>query len=160
MSRSVSTQFRRAIQSRELGDPILVLVTIDHPSMGGSPIRVTSDSVNTTSNGETYIPYAFEIGLPDERPGSLPEVSLTIDNVDQVIVNAARSIGDGYATVRVQIVLASDPDQVEVDHDELELSSVEYDEEKVTGRITVSRILDQPFPADQFTPTLAPGLFT
>jgi hypothetical protein len=159
MSRTVTTAFRRELQERDGGDPLLALLTITHPALSG-PFRATTDSVDTVSNGNTFIPYAFDITLPDEKVSGLPEAKLVIDNVDRVILAKIRELsGGGAPGILVQIVLASDPNDVNVEFTDMELTSVEYDLMRITGRISQSPILDAPFPYDRFTPEIFPALF-
>lgn len=159
MSRSgLTSTFVEAVNAQETGEVFLVLLTIDEDGLS-SPIRVTSDSVTTTSNGDDYVPFPFEIELPedtDEMSSTLAR--LRIDAVDRRVIEAIRSIS-GVPTVEIKIVLASDPDTVEVSWPVFSLSNVRYGDTKVEGDLTLEVLDQEPYPGNKMDPGLFPGLF-
>lgn len=157
MTRSVSTTFKQAVAAQETGEAFLVLLTISHADLA-APIRVSSDAVNTTSRGETYVAFPFDLALPDDNRSSAPRARLTIDNVDRQIVEAMRLI-QSPPTVLMEVVLASDPDTVEAEFPAFKLRSVEVDILTVRGDLTIELFEDEPYPAGSFVPSAFPGLF-
>ena len=78
-----------------------------HPELD-QPIRVTSDGVETMSNGNVFAPLPFEVTLPDDVEGRTPQAQLRIDNTSQEIVAILR----GLATppvLTIQIVRCEQP---------------------------------------------------
>ena len=157
MSRAVSVTLKSAVNAPETGEAFLVLVTIDHADLAAA-IRVTSDGVDTVSNGNTFVAFPFEISLPDSRVEGAPRAKLTIDNVDRQIVQAVRDISTA-ADVTVDVVLASDPDTVEASFPDFKLRDVTFDALTVTGELTVEHFAGEPYPAAIFSPANFPGLF-
>jgi hypothetical protein len=160
MPRAVSLTFTEAINAAQTGEAFLILLELSSTEFDSAdnPIRVTSDSVTTTSGGETYLPYPFNITLPVDDGETLPQADLTIDNIDRDILTSIRQVNDPIE-VRIMIVLASDPDTVEIDLDDFELSQITYNAETITGSMAVNMFIDEPFPGDSFMPSNFPGLF-
>ena len=157
MSRSLSTTVKQAMNASQTDKVFLLLLTINHASLA-SPIRVVNNTENITSNGNLYVAFPFEIALPDEREDALPRMRLRIDNVDQTIIVAIRSITSA-ATVTVDIVLADAPNTLEATFAGFTLKEVSYDALVIEGTLYLEDVLNEPYPADSFTPNLYAGLF-
>ena len=157
MSRSVSDNFKSALAAQETSEAFLVLLEIDHDDLA-SPIRISSDAENTTSNGEVFVAYPFQIVMPTDEMDSVPIAKLVLDNIDRVLISTIRTITTP-PTVRIMVVLSSDPDTVEIDLPGFELKDISYDASQITAQLTVESYLNEPFPGDKFMPTSFPGLF-
>jgi len=158
MSRALSSTFVEAVNSTETGEVFLILVTISHPDLANT-IRITSDSVDTVSNGNTFVSFPFRASLPDdseEASGALAK--LTIDAVDRRVVEAVRKIS-GVPDVEIDIVLASDPDQLEASWPTFKMSNARYDKMTIEGDLVLELLDQEPFPADSFDPARFPGMF-
>jgi len=83
MTRTFNTSFRADFESPRAQNPILVFLTLSHPSWA-TPIWVVNDVVNYTWNGHVYIgfPFNMEYLADDEK---VPRGQLTIQNVDRVL---------------------------------------------------------------------------
>jgi len=157
MSRSLSTAFRSALTAQETSEAILMLLEIDHASLG-SPIRVGSDAVNTTSNGEVFVAYPFELQIPNDNDDGPPVAKLRIDNVDQTLTATIRSITTP-PTCRMMLVLASDPDTIEIDLPGFEMKNISADKSSISAELTIENFMNEPFPGPKFMPSSFPGLF-
>lgn len=157
MSRDTSVTFREAVNAQETGEAFLVLIEIAHAALS-TPIRVTSDGVSTISNGDTYLPYPYDISLPDDPEQGVSSAQLTIDNIDRVIVESIRSISTA-PTVTIRIVLGSDPDTIEAEFPNFEFREISYDAMTVSGDLTLKTFMGEPYPGDSFLPSLFPGVF-
>lgn len=157
MSRSVSAGFKEAVFAQETGEVFLILVTITHTDLP-DPIRVVNNSENINSRGQTFIAYPFEITLPTDTENGNPRATLKIDNVDREIVRAVRTIQTA-PTVTLEIVMASDPDVVEIEFPDFQLQDVNYNSLTVEGTLGLEQFLAEPFPGDLFSPANFPGLF-
>lgn len=165
MSRNMSLTARRAMNAPETDQVFLALLTIVHPELP-EPIRVVNDFRpkdeqgvrKIVSRGEDFICYPFEAALPADHEDQLSRVRLRIDNVDREITASLRSISSAPRVV-LEVVLASDPDTVEAGPFEFELVTASFDALVVEGELGFEPILNEPFPADSFTPNLFPGLF-
>ena len=153
----VSSAFTSALMAQETSEAFIVLIKIDHSNLS-APIRVSSDGVNTTSNGETFIAFPFELELPISDPDQPPRARITIDNVDRSIVTAIRSISS-EATVDIDVVLGSDPDTLEVSFTGFKLVNVDYDALVVAGDLSFEDFFSEPFPSRVFSPADFPGGF-
>lgn len=153
--RSLSPAAVSAMHAPESGEVWLVLLTISNPGM--TTIRVVSNNEDITSRGNTYLAFPFEIELPGQDPDSPSSARLRIDNVDKRIVEAVRSITTP-PNVTIEVVLASQPDTVEIAYSDLTLRSVEYDADSVRGELTFESIFSEPVTLT-ITPNRFPGLF-
>jgi len=123
-----------------------------------TPICVTSDEVTTVSNGVSFVPFPFDLVLPNDMDSKSYRAKLVIDNIDRSIVQAVRSLTTA-PSVQIQIVRAATPDVIEVQFVDFNLTNVTYDAYRVQGDLTVEDFTAEPFPAAIFSPGLFPGLF-
>lgn len=157
MTRATTLTLREAVYGQETGETFIVLLTLDHDDLA-NPIRVSSDAVDTTSNGNSYTAFPFDLKLPNDEEESVPTARLTIDNVSREIVQAVRTV-TGPVEVTMQLVLASDPDTVEADFPDFQLRDVKYDALVVEGQLSLESFAQEPWPAGRFTPADFAGLF-
>ena len=157
MSRTFSDTFKSAMFGQQTDEVVLVLLTLDHDDLA-SPIRVTSDGVDSISNGETFLAYPFQINLPEQGEDGPSVGKLTIDNVNQSIAQAVRSISTP-PDLTIQIVLASDPDTVEVELTNYEFTDIVITAETVVGNISRKVFYNEPYPCYYFIPSQFPGMF-
>ncbi len=85
----------------------LVCIEIAHADLT-TPIRVVNNTKDVTVDGVIYTAFPFDILLPDSLEDAPPRAKLRIDNVDQSIGQAVRSITTP-ATVTVKVVRVVDP---------------------------------------------------
>jgi hypothetical protein len=157
MSRNTSLIFRQAVYGEETGEAFIILLELSNPGLS-QPIRVSSDSVDTTHNGNTYVAFPFDIALPDDTDENTPTARLTIDNVSREIVQAVRTV-TGAVNVNIKIVLASDTETVEAEFPDFQLRDVRYNVLTVEGSLNIEQFAQEPFPAGKFDPARFPGLF-
>lgn len=157
MSRAVSGLGRQALHAAETGEVFLVLLTLAHAGLA-VPIRVTSDAVTTVSRGNSFMPFSFDLVLPDDQDGRTSRAWLVIDNVDRQIVQAIRNLSSS-PTVLIEIVRAAAPDTLEAQFIDFKLVNVSYDAQRVEGVLTIEDFTAEPYPAASFSPSLFPSLF-
>jgi hypothetical protein len=158
---------RQALFSQESGEVAVFLVTITHPELD-EPIRLSSDNAETfstdplrygtTSNGDTFWYAGMSVSLPDEQDKSPPACKLIIPNVDREIIPLARSI-TSPASARIEIVLASAPDLVEIEVPALDMVNLQYDALELTFDLAMDALASEPFPSGTFSPAAFAGLF-
>ena len=160
MSRAVSANALRAMLAQETGEVFLLCVTISHPTFA-EPYRLVYDQNPLVRAVGTFQPFAFALNLPNEQDDSPPTVQMSIDNVDNAILQAVRTLGAGVRPdVTLEVVLASTPDVVEKGPYDFKFLSADYDEASITGTIGFEDdILNTAIPGDTYTPTNSPGLF-
>jgi len=155
MARTLSTTLKQAINAESTSEVLLPLVTID-PS--GSPLRFVDNGANITSNGDTFTASAFMIDIPPEQERNIPRAELVIQNVDQSIIQTARAL-TSEVDVDLSIVLASDPDTVEIGPISFKLKAIEYDRLFIVAELAFEDVLSDTYPSINFTPDHFPGLF-
>lgn len=167
MSRTLSLTTRRAMNAQETGEIVIFLMTVTHPDLDG-PIRLSSDpttrlsdsplTYGTASRGQSFLFVPFGLILPDEKEAATPQAKVMLDNVDREMVNILRSTSTP-AQVKIELVLASEPDVVEVEEPMFDLVSADYDAQTVTLTLVMNGLATEPFPSGSFNPSSFPGLF-
>lgn len=161
----VSQSLRTALLEEESGNEICCLVTIEHQNLT-QPIRVTATPLEVLgeeiygleSRGETFIFLPFDFKLPDQGDGLAPRVELQIENVSQEITAAFKQMMSP-AVCKVELVLSSDPDTVEMMWDDLILRGGAGDILYITADVTADDVTRERYPADSYSPSLYPGIF-
>ena len=157
MSRTLTPGFISEINSLNSGDTVLILLTLDHPSI--LPIRVVNNLEDVNSNGESFTAYGFSIILNEDVAGDkLPTLQLAIDNVDRSLMDEIRALPSPM-TVTAQIVLASDPNTIEITFSNMTLRNVSYNAETITGTLTINENLNLRYPSGRVNATTYKGLF-
>jgi hypothetical protein len=156
--REISQEAMQAILAQQTGEVFVPFLKIDHPDFA-NPIRLAMNTEAVTRADGDYMPYAFQINLPDQREDQLPQVTLTVDNTDLEVNDAIRTI-QGPPTVTMDVALASSPDTVEIGPFQYSLTSATADANTIQGVLGFEDdIFAQQVPAQMYTPTSSPGLF-
>lgn len=134
----------------------LILLTLTHPSLS-APLRLVNNMEDITSRGDVYTALSFEVRLPDQDPDTATVAQLRIDNVDQRIVAAVRAL-QSPPKVDLEVILASDPDEIEIAFTDMTLRNVTYDQAYVTGELSFEAIFVEPVSL-LMTPARFPGMF-
>lgn len=160
MARTITARLRAAMQAQETGEVLQTVCEIAHASIVDGPLRVVSDLQDFTSDGKTYTAFPFRVTLPASAEDGRGRLRLVLDSVDRRVLQAIRQIPPGDPpTVKVDLILASEPDQVQISFPELKLRNVTYDVFTVEGEIAVHEDDREPAPAMTFSPATFPGLF-
>ena len=61
--------------------------------------------------------------------------------------------------MKIEAVLASDLDTVEMTWPALDMSNLQYDANQLVFDLTMDSLVSEPFPAGTFSPAYFPGLF-
>lgn len=166
MSRQLSNAARQAVYAQQTGEAFIILLTISHPDWA-QPIRLASDAMELLPNanvrgvisrGMEYVYLPFTINLPQQDESSTARATVSIDNIDRRIVAAVRG-ATSAVNISIEIILASQPDIVEVSMQDFKMDRVTYDSLTVTGDISVESFELEPYPSKRFTPSDFPGLF-
>lgn len=165
--RVLSLNFREALFAQQSGEVPIFLLTITHPQLA-TPILLSTDPTTrisdeplvygTSSRLLQYLYAGIDLSLPDEQDRSPPASKLTIANITRDIIPLARSIGTP-AQVKIEAVLASAPDTVEMTFPSLDMSNLQYDALSLQFDLTMDALATEPFPAGTFSPAYFPGLF-
>lgn len=161
MSRATSSALRRMVHAQETGDALVALVDIAHASMSGSPIRVVQNLQPMVSQGNTYVAFPFVVKLPDDSDNTHPEVTLSIDAVDQSIASAIKSLSPTQSpSVTITLVLASQPGVIELQMSNMLLRHVSGDAMTIEGTLVLDESDLEAYPEGSYTPGAFPGMFT
>jgi hypothetical protein len=156
--RTLTNAIRQSIFAAQTGEAFLVLLELDHASLA-APIRVTSDAVPTVRGADTFLPFPFEVTIPDEPEGTPPSAELKIDNVDRSILEAIEGLDGNALDVTIVVVPASAPNTTAAGPIVLSLVNIRANALTVEGSLAFEPVLFQSFPATLFGPSLFPGLF-
>lgn len=158
MSRDVSSVFKQALFSQGTDEVFLVLLSISHSGLA-EDIHLVNNKVAITSNGVVYEPFAFGVDLPGDEEGRVDTAYLVVDNTDRRIVQALRSINDA-PDISISVILASDPDEIEIGPFLFRLRNVLFDRDHVRGQLYYQERLTKEVPRDRMTPRGFPGMYT
>lgn len=165
--RSVSDTFREAMFSQETGELPVLLLTITHPDLEtvwrlSSDNGVLLDSENmlygTTSRGDDYYFFPMDVSLPEEGDDASNVIQITLDNVTREVTPLLQSTVTP-AQITIEVVLASAPDDVEIEFPDFELASADVDAGSAVLSLTVDTMASEPFPSGNFTPAAFGGLW-
>lgn len=166
--RILSLNLRKAMFAQESSEIPIFLLTISHPTLA-KPILLSTDATSrittdplvygTQSRGKTFLYAGIDVTLPDEVDKSPPASKLTISNVTRDIIPLARSISAPPAQVRIEVVLASSLDMVEMTFPALDMSNLTYDAASLNFDLTMDALVTEPYPSGTFSPAYFPGLF-
>jgi Domain of unknown function (DUF1833) len=158
MPRNLSAEAFKAMFASETEQVFLMCLVLEHADLG-TPIRVVHNNEDITRTAGVFSACFFDINLPEEAPGTVPQVTLTIENVDRTITDAVRNL-QGRVKVTLDVVMASSPNTVEAGPFEFYMLSANFNTQFVQGRLGFEDdILNMGFPKDAYTPVTAPGLF-
>ncbi|MDA9511161.1 hypothetical protein XI09_42225 [Bradyrhizobium sp. CCBAU 11386] len=166
--RVLSLNFRQALFSQESGEVPIFLLTITHAELE-DPIYLTTDPTSrlsedpliyaTTSRGVEFLYAGVDVTLPDEQDKAPPASKLTIANVTRELIPLARSVSTP-PSVKIEAVLASAPDDVEMIWPAMDMSNLTYDASFLQFDLTMDSLVTEPYPSGTFSPAYFPGLFS
>ena len=160
---NLSANAKKAMTAPETAEVLLNLLTIcydDEPIL-----RVVDDKQEIVSNGETFIPCAFTVLLPDQTSYGNKTCRLQIDNADIAIYReikkaALQSRNDKKdISCTVSVIMASEPDNYIQGPLRFILRNIKADVRSVTGELYDSYMHDRKFSALTYNPEDFPGMF-
>jgi hypothetical protein len=157
MSNTLTNQLLAQMFGQVSDDPFLMLVTVSHTQFP-TPLYLVNNTVDIVSRGITYQAFPMEITLPQDDGETTREVSIVFDNVSLFLINELRSVTSPM-DVKIEMLLASDPNTVQLSLEELKLRSVTYDKQKVSAKLYMDSFLNVELTSEKYSPTLYPGLF-
>lgn len=165
--RVLSLNMRQALFSQETGEVPIFLLTITHAELE-DPIYLTTDPTarfsdvplvyGTMSRGVQFLYAGIDVTLPDEQDKAPPASKLTIANVTRELIPLARSVSTP-PSVKIEAVLASAPDAVEMIWPAMDMSNLSYDASFLQFDLTMDALVTEPYPSGTFSPASFPGLF-
>jgi hypothetical protein len=156
MSNQLSPALLAQLYAQESDVPFLMLVTLIHPSF--TTIRLVNNSEDIVSNGETFTAFPMRIRLPVDDGETSREVAIEFDNVSRELIDEVRTVTSPI-DVKLEMILASNPDDVQVTLDELKMRNVTYNKSVVSARLYLDSFLNVELTSERYSPKLYPGLF-
>lgn len=157
MSRPISAAAMEAIMAQTTSEAFILLLTFVHsPTL--ETYRCCLNTEDITSNGNVFTATYFEITLPEDSDRAPQGCQITVDNVDRRLVNMLRTITKPL-DVTVQLVLASQPNVVEMEITDLVLREAKWDVYKISGMLASEDPLNQVFPGHLYDQKSFPGIF-
>jgi hypothetical protein len=156
MSNTLSPALLAQLYAQESDVPFLMLITLNHSSF--STVRLVNNSENIVSNGETFTSFPMRIRLPTDDGETTREVSIEFDNVSRELIDELRTVTTPI-DVKIEMVLASNPDYIQVTLDELKMRNVSYNKSTVNARLYLDSFLNVELTSEKYSPKLYPGLF-
>jgi len=152
---------------QETGEIPVLLITISHPDLE-TVWRISTDNADlldeeqqlrgTVSRGHDFAFFPLKVSLPEEGDDASNVIQLTLDNVTREITPLLQSTLTP-AQVTLEMVLASAPDDVEMEFPDFELVSADVDAGTAVLSLTVDTMASEPYPCDNFTPGAFGGLW-
>lgn len=165
MNNSWSEAIKEAMAVAPSDVVIINTLEIRHPSIGGRLFIAQSlvDFEATLETGETVVfeGAAFRFSLPAAGEGSMPELTLSVDNVDQRVGDFCDLASDFLDPVEVYFrpYLSTDLTQPHLDPPlSLFWKDVQVTAFEVTGRATMLDFINAKFPRTLYTRANFPGL--
>lgn len=150
----------QAVLAQATAEVFLECLTISHADLA-TPLRLVNDRKDLTRTAGTFTAFPFAVTGIRQSADQLPQMSLTIDNVDQRVILALRSLAGTRSdiTVTYEVVLAGTPNTVE--YGPVDFRMADVNESAVSLVLDLeyhSGFLNKAFPALQFSPSNALAL--
>jgi hypothetical protein len=155
MSNELSSELKRQLFSQEADDPFLTLVTLTHTTFTARLVNNTKDIV---SNGFTFSAFPMRIRLPVDDGESARDFTLEFDNVSLELIQNLRSVTTPIG-VKLELILASMPNTVQLSYEDLQIRSVGYDAKKISAKVVLDNFLAVAMTSEKYNPSNFPGLF-
>ena len=156
MGNNLSAQLIAQLFSQESNDPLLALVTLSHPSF--SDIRLVNNQEEIVSNSLVFTAFPMRITFPKDDGESVRELGIEFDNVGLDLLDEIRTVTTPI-NVRIEMVLASIPDDVQMSFEELKIQNIVYTKTKISARLFMDSFLNTEISSEKYTPTQYPGIF-
>jgi hypothetical protein len=134
-----------------------ILLDIEHPDLTAT-LRFVNAYSNVVSNGDTYNSFPFEIVLPDSDGENPQRAMLRIDNISREVYAAIWAL-DPSPSIRISVVLSSQPDVVEYQSGKLYINQVTADEIALEGELVPQQYSTESWPGAVVNPERFPGLW-
>ena len=158
MANSLSAQLLAQLFAQESSDPFLILVTLSHPDI--TTIRLVNNSEQIISRGNTFISFPMNIRLPSDDGETSKQVSIDFDNVSLELIEEIRTINSSERiTVKLEMILASLPNEVQMSLEELFIRSVQYNKFKLSATIGIDDFFNAELTSENYSPSKYPGIF-
>ena len=147
----------QAVLAQSTERVFLECLTISHADLAET-LRLANDRVDLTRTAGTFIAFPFQVTGMRQSPDQLPQMRITVDNVDQRVITALRTLAGTRKdiTMTYEVVLADTPDVLEYGPIDFRVDSVNVSPDSIALDLSFhSGFLNAAFPAGQFAPSNA-----
>lgn len=156
MSNSLSNNLLEQIYGQYSDVPLLMLVTISHSSF--DTLYLVDNIEDQISRGNTFRAFPMRVRPPADDGETVREVAIDFDNVSLELIQELRSVTTPM-DVTVEVVLANDPDFVQIEYRDLKMKAVSYDAQKISAKLYLDDFLSVGLTSEVYSPSNYPGLF-
>ena len=156
MPNPISAQLLAQFYATSSNDPLLMLLTLSHPSF--STIRLVNNTEDVVSRGNTYTSFPMTIRTPSDDGESTREALIEFDNASLELIDELRTVTTPI-DAKIEVILFSDPDAVQISYEELKIKSISYDQTKIAARLFMDDFLNIELTSEKYSPINYPGLF-
>ncbi len=157
MSNTLSNELLAQLFAQESSDPFLALITLSHSSFS-SDIRLVNNTKDIISRGLTFVAFPVSLRLPVDDGERVREVSMELDNASLDLINSFRSITTQIG-VKIELILASIPDQVQMSLEDLKINTISYNKTKISANLIIDNFFNTEMTSERYGPQNFPGLF-
>lgn len=158
MPAQISSELLKLLTASEAADSLLTLLTLTDPVFPGGEMRLVNNTEDIISRGKVYTAMPFRITLPNDDGESNREVNIVLDNTSLEIIEYLRSTIEEIPA-KVEVVLGSLPDEVQIDMTELVIRSIQYDVNNIQAKLSMDDFLNTEVTSENYNPSNFPGLF-
>lgn len=159
MANQLSPELLAQLYAAQSEDPFLTLITLSHSSFD-QDIRLVNNSENVTSRGNIFKAFPVKIRLPVDDGETAREVAIEFDNVSLDLIKEIRTVTSGdRITVKLEMILASIPDDVQIALEDLFIMNVSYNKYRISARLGLDSFLNTELSSERYNPSNFPGLF-
>lgn len=156
MTQTLTPELLTQLYGQTSNDPFLMLVTISHPSI--TTIRLVNNMEDIVSNSLTFTAFPMKIRLPTDDGESSREVDIEFDNVSRALIDELRIITTSL-NVKIEMVLFSNPNEIQMIVEDLKLRSISYDQSRIRAKLFFDNFLNVEMTSAKYSSTDFPGLF-
>lgn len=159
MPRNLSNEFIHSATAPETSAVLLALCVINIDDV---PFLHLVNDKQSLMVGETkYLPWAFNVSLPDQNEGGNKSCKLQIDNSDVQIYKAIKKAVTESKTITcdISIVLSTTPEYPEQGPLHFVLRNLTVNAQTISGELFDLYMSDRKFSSMTYSPEDFPGLF-
>ncbi len=158
MANTLSNELLAQLFAQESHDPFLILVTLSHASFS-QDITLANNSENIVSRGITFLSFPMRIVLPIDDGESSRNCQIEFDNVSLALISQLRTITNSDIRVKLEMVLASIPNVVQMSLEDFKIGSISYDKIKIQAELVSDNFMDFGLTSERYQPSNFPGIF-
>lgn len=155
MSNELSAELKAQIFAQESSDPFLTLLTLTTPT---TIYRLVNNTKDIISGGQVFSAFPMKVRLPVDDGENARDFQIEFDNASLLLLAALRSVTQPIEC-RIDMILASMPDVIQMSVEDLLIRSIVYDKQKISAKIVLDNFLSVAMTCERYTPIAYPGMY-